>query len=124
MELLWQGLVEALQLLIHRDPELLQIAARSLAVSLLATGLSGLIGVPTGVVLATGRFRGRRVANLMINTGMGLPPVLVGLVVSILLWRSGPFGSLQLIYTPAAMVIAQFIVAVPITAGFTRAAVQ
>jgi tungstate transport system permease protein len=124
MELLWQGFIEALRLLIHRDPQLVQIAARSLAISLTATVLSGLVGIPIGVGLAVGRFRGRGVVNLLVNTAMGLPPVLVGLVVSILLWRTGPFGSLQLIYTPSAMVIAQFIVAVPIAAGLTRAAIE
>ncbi len=124
MELLWQGLLDALQLLIHADPELVQIVTRSLAISLVATALSGLVGIPVGTALATAPFPGRGVVNVLMNTGMGLPPVVVGLVVSIFLWRTGPFGSLQLIYTPAAMVLAQFIVAVPIAAGFTRSAVQ
>src|SRR5207249_1064258 len=92
--------------------------------SLSATVLSGLVGIPVGVALAASRFRGRDWLNVLVNTGMGLPPVVVGLVVSVFLWRTGPFGALQLIYTPAAMVLAQFIVAVPIAAGFTRSAVQ
>jgi len=124
MELLWQGLLDALQLLMRADPELVQIVTRSLAISLVATALSGLVGISVGTALATAVFRGRGAANVLINTGMGLPPVVVGLVVSIFLWRTGPFGALQLIYTPAAMVLAQFIVAVPIAAGFTRSAVQ
>jgi ABC-type tungstate transport system substrate-binding protein len=124
VELLWQGFSEALQLLARGDPELLQISGLSLAVSLLATLLSALVGVPSGVVLATSRFPGRGLLNTLVNTGMGIPPVVVGLVVSILLWRTGPFGPLQLIYTPAAMVIAQFLVAAPIAAGLTRAAVE
>src|SRR6266571_6132037 len=124
MELLWQGLVEALRLLIHADAELLQITARSLVISLSATVLSGLIGVPVGVALGASRFPGRDWLNVLVNTGMGLPPVVVGLVVSVFLWRTGPFGALQLIYTPAAMVLAQFLVAAPIATGFTRSAVE
>jgi tungstate transport system permease protein len=124
MELLWQGVLEALDLLARGDQELLQITQLSLGVSLLATVLSALVGVPTGVVMGTTRFRGRLLVDTLINTGMGLPPVVVGLVVSILLWRTGPFGALQLIYTPTAMVFAQFLVAAPIAAGFTRSAVE
>jgi tungstate transport system permease protein len=124
MDLVWQGFADALRLLATGDPELVQICARSLAISLLATLLSALFGVPLGVWLATTRLPGRGVLNAIVNTGMGLPPVVVGLVVSILLWRTGPFGPLQLIYTPAAMVLAQFLVAAPIAAGFTRAAVE
>src|SRR5436305_11147967 len=124
MELLWQGLLDALRLIVQGDTELLQITGRSLVISLLATVLSGVVGVPLGVGLAATRFRGRDLINILVNTGMGLPPVVVGLVVSIFLWRTGPFGALQLIYTPAAMVLAQFIVAAPIAVGFTRSAVE
>lgn len=98
--------------------------ARSLVISLLATVLSGVAGIPLGVVLATSRFPARDWVNTLVNTGMGLPPVVVGLVVSIFLWRTGPFGALQLIYTPAAMVLAQFLVAAPIATGFTRSAIE
>jgi tungstate transport system permease protein len=124
MELLWQGLIDALQLLARGDRELLQITGLSLVISLVATALSAVVGVSAGVALATSRFPGRGVVNTMVNTGMGLPPVVVGLVVSIFLWRTGPFGALQLVYTPAAMVLAQFLVAVPIAAGLTRSAVE
>jgi len=89
-----------------------------------ATVLAVLSGVPLGVALAVGRFPGREALSLVVNTGIGLPPVLVGLVVTILLWRSGPFGFLGLLYTPAAMVLAQWIVAWPIAAGVTRTAVE
>jgi tungstate transport system permease protein len=123
MDLLWQGLGDALWLLAHRDPELLSITARSLVISLIATLLATGVGVTTGVVLATTHFPGRGLVNTVVNTGMGLPPVVVGLGVSLLLWRTGPLGALQLIYTPAAMVLAQFLVAVPIITGFTRSAV-
>ncbi len=124
MELIWQGFVDAFHLIVRGDPELLQISGRSLLISLLATLLSALVGVPLGVVLAISRFPVRGLLNTIVNTGMGLPPVVVGLVVSIFLWRTGPFGALRLIYTPTAMVIAQFLVAVPIVAGFTRAAIE
>jgi tungstate transport system permease protein len=84
--------------------------------------LAGLLGVPLGAALHLGRWPGRRPLTLAVNTGMGLPPVVVGLAVMLLLWRTGPLGSLRLLYTPPAMVIAQLIVALPIVAGFTRAA--
>ncbi|HEX3245615.1 MAG TPA: ABC transporter permease [Chloroflexota bacterium] len=123
MDLIGQGLVEALRLLVSGDPELVRISTLSLVVSISAALIAALIGIPTGVVLALARFPGRGVINVLVNTGMGLPPVLVGLCISVLLWRSGPLGFLQLLYTPAAMVIAQFVVAVPIVIGLTRAAV-
>jgi tungstate transport system permease protein len=124
MDLLWQGFSDALKLLLDRDPVLLQICVRSLAVSLAAIAIASLIGIPAGVALAVGRFRGRRLLVLLTNTGMGLPPVLVGLAVSIVLWRTGPLGALRLIYTPWAMIVAQLIVALPIIAGLTRLAVE
>jgi tungstate transport system permease protein len=122
MELIWQGLVDALGLLARGDPGTLRIAALSLLVSGAATALAALAGVPLGATLALQRFPGHRLIATIVNTGMGLPPVVVGLGVSILLWRSGPLGALALLYTPAAMVFAQFIVAAPLAAGLTRAA--
>ena len=122
MELIWEGLVAALRLLATGDPATYQIASRSLLVSGLATALATLIGVPLGATLALGALPGRRLIAALVNTGMGLPPVVVGLGVSILLWRSGPLGSLALLYTPAAMVLAQCIVATPLAAGLTAAA--
>ena len=124
MELLWEALVDASELLLRADAELARIVTLSLGVSTLATALAALVGVPLGAALHLGRFRGRRVATLLVSTGMGLPPVVVGLTVTLLLWRTGPFGSLRLLYTPAAMVLAQFVVAVPIVAGVTRAALS
>lgn len=82
------------------------------------------LGIPTGTALALTRFPGRQVAVSLINTGMGLPPVVVGLFVSMVLWRSGPLGVLNLLYTPTAMVIAQVIIAYPIIAGISLAAIQ
>lgn len=83
-----------------------------------------LVGVPMGYALARRRFRGRTVVLSAVNTGMGMPPVVVGLVVWLLLARSGPFGSLELIYTKQAMVIAQFIISLPLVIGFTAASIQ
>src|SRR5689334_441900 len=119
MDLLWSGLADAGRLILTGDGQLLEVVRLSLLVSLLATALAALLGVPFGVALALGRFRARGAVQAVVNTGMGLPPVVVGLVLSILLWRTGPLGFTGLLYTPAAMVLAQLIVAAPIAAGFT-----
>ena len=104
--------------------ELGSITLLSLQVSGLATLLSLTLGLPFGTWLALGRFRGRSLVLSTINTGMALPPVVVGLVVAILLWRSGPLGELRLIYTPAAIVLAQIVIAAPVVTGLTAAALQ
>ncbi len=106
------------------DPEVLQITLLSLEVSAVATAVSLLIGLPLGTLLALGKFPGRSFLLSLVNTGMGLPPVVVGLFVAILLWRSGPLGDLHLIYTPTAIVIAQVIIAFPVVTGLTAAALQ
>ena len=102
--------------------DLVEITLLSLAVSGLATALSLLIGVPIGTWLALSRFRSRGLAISIVNTGMALPPVVVGLVVAFALWRSGPLGDLSLMYTPSAMVIAEVIIATPVILGLTVAA--
>ncbi len=102
--------------------EILQITTLSLQVSALATIISLLIGLPLGTGLALSNFRGRSFILSIINTGMALPPVVVGLVVAMALWRSGPLGDLKLIYTPWAIVIAQTIIAAPVITGLTAAA--
>lgn len=102
--------------------DLVEITLLSLAVSGLATALSLLIGVPIGTWLALSRFRSRGLAITVVNTGMALPPVVVGLVVAFALWRSGPLGDLSLMYTPSAMVIAEVIIATPVILGLTVAA--
>jgi tungstate transport system permease protein len=124
MDLLWEGFTEAVRLIVTLDPEVLEITLLTLTVSGTATLISLAIGITAGSFLALQRFHGRSVAIAMVNTGMGLPPVVVGLFVAIMLWRSGPFGELQIIYSPAAMVIAQTIIATPIITGFTTAALQ
>jgi tungstate transport system permease protein len=124
MELIWQGIVQAVRLILSGDPQVLQITWLSLKVSAAATFLSLIAGIPAGMVLALTRFPGRGLLVALVNTGMGLPPVVVGLFVSIFLWRSGPLGFLELLYTPTAIVIAQFIIAAPIVTGLTIAAIQ
>ena len=124
MDLIFSGVAEALRLLVTGDAEVLRITLLSLEVSIVAVGLSLLVGIPLGTTLALTRFPGRSLIVSLINTGMGLPPVVVGLFVSILLWRNGPVGFLGLLYTPTAIVIAQFVIAVPIVTGLTLAAVQ
>ncbi len=124
MTLIWQGIVEAIRLLFSGDPEVMQITLLSLKISGLSTVISLFIGLPLGTALALGQFRSRRLWISLINTGMALPPVVVGLVVSIFLWRSGPLGSLRIMYTPAAIVIAQTIIAAPVITGLTISAIQ
>src|SRR3990170_1801350 len=124
MDLIWQGIKEAVWLLLTGDPEVLRITLLSLQVSGTATLLSLLVGIPFGTALALSRFPGRAFVISLINTGMGLPPVVVGLFVSIFLWRSGPLGVLELLYTPTAIVIAQLVIAAPIVTGLTLTAVQ
>jgi tungstate transport system permease protein len=124
MELIWEGIKQAFQLLISGNLEVLQITSLSLKVSGIATLLSLAIGLPLGTLLALGQFPSRRFWVSLINTGMALPPVVVGLGVSIFLWRSGPLGDLRLMYTPTAIVIAQTIIAAPVVTGLTVAALQ
>ena len=124
MGIIVDGIKQAFLLLIHGDKQMLQIAWLSLVVSGTATILSLLIGIPLGSILGLAKFPGRRVVVSLVNTGMGAPPVVVGLIVSIFLWRQGLLGFLHLMYSPGAMIIAQFIIAFPIVAGFTLAAVQ
>jgi tungstate transport system permease protein len=124
MDALWEGLKEAVRLIAEGDAELRDIALRTIFVSGIATLLAMVAGVPVGYWLARGRFRGRMVLLGAVNTGMGMPPVVMGLIVWLMLVRSGPFGDLDLIYTKRAMVIAQFLIATPLVVGFTAAAVQ
>jgi tungstate transport system permease protein len=110
--------------MLRGNAEVWRITLLSLQVSGTATLLSLVLGVPLGTFLALVRFPGQRLLVSLINTGMGLPPVVVGLALSILLWRSGPLGFLNLIYTPTAMIMAQIVIAFPLVAGLTMAAFQ
>jgi tungstate transport system permease protein len=124
MELILDGLRKAFWLLVTMDPEVFGITLLSLKVSGLATLISTVVGISLGALVALARFPGKRIVVGLVNTGMGLPPVVVGLFVSILLWRSGPLGFLGMLYTPAAMVVAQAVIATPIVMGISIAALQ
>jgi tungstate transport system permease protein len=124
VDLFVEGLMRALRLLAQGDPELLRVTWLSLQVSGTATAICLLVGVPLGTALALTRFPGRGIVLALVNSGMGMPPVVVGLMVSVMLWRTGPFGQLRLLYTPTAMVIAQCVIALPIVIGLTVAAIQ
>jgi tungstate transport system permease protein len=122
--LIWEGLRQAFWLLATGDRDVLAITGLSLRISLTATAISLIVGIPAGAVLGLASFPGRRLAIALVNTGMGLPPVVVGLLVSLFLWRSGPLGFLEILYTPTAMVAAQVCLAAPIVTGLTLAALQ
>ena len=124
MDVILDGLVQALRLLATGDREVLGITLLSLLVSGSATLVSLVVGVSLGAAVALNAFPGKRMLVSLVNTGMGLPPVVVGLFVSILLWRNGPLGFLGLLYTPTAMVIAQAVIATPIVMGITIGALQ
>jgi len=124
MGLILDGVLQAFRLLLAGDPEVWRITLLSLQISATATLLALAVGIPAGTLLALTRFPGRGLVISLVNTGMGLPPVVVGLFVTILLWRNGLLGALELLYTPSAMVLAQLVIAAPIVTGLTLAAVQ
>ena len=124
MDLIIEGLKKAIHMILTGDPEVLRITLLTLQVSGTATLISLIIGIPFGTVLALKRFPGRDFLMSIVNTGMGMPPVVAGLWISILLWRSGPLGSLNLIYTPTAIIIAQAVIASPIVVVLTSAAIS
>ncbi len=128
MTQLWQGLLQAIELIFARDPALWEVVQLSLHVTGIALVISTLIGIPIGAFMGLSRFFGRSLLMVFLYTGMGFPPVVIGLFVYLLLSRSGPLGSLDsaiipALFTPGAMVIAQTIIAFPLVAGFTMAAV-
>lgn len=118
------GFGAALSLLFSFDPQLWRIVLLSLQVSLIALAIACLMGLPAGAALAIGRFPGRRILIVLVNTMMGLPPVVVGLVVYLALSRAGPLGDLELLFTPTAMVIAQTILIFPIVTALTRQIIE
>jgi tungstate transport system permease protein len=124
MDLILEGIKKAFWLLVSFDPEVLGITFLSIKVSGSATLISLILGITVGASVALTRFPGRRIVVSLINTGMALPPVVVGLFVTISLWRNGPLGFLGILYTPLAMIIAQAVIATPIVTGITLAAVQ
>ena len=124
MDVIWDALRDAFELLFSGDAETFEIIALSLRISLTATVIAFALGLPLGMLLAFGRFRGRRLALATVHTGMGMPPVVVGLIVTVSLWRSGPLGGLELLYTPSAMIVAQAAIGTPLVAGISAAALQ
>jgi tungstate transport system permease protein len=124
MGLIWDGIRQAFAMLFGGNSEVWQITLLSLQISGVATTISLGIGLPLGTILALNRFRTRRFWISLINTGMALPPVVVGLVVSIFLWRNGLLGFLHIMYTPTAIIIAQTIISAPVVTGLTVAALQ
>ncbi|WP_323008125.1 ABC transporter permease [Pseudorhodobacter sp.] len=121
---IWHGLTQAVRLIADLDPDLMEIAGLSLRVSVGATVVAALIGLPLGAWLAVNRFRARRVVIALLNALMGLPPVVVGLFVYVLFSRSGPLGVLGLLFTPTAMVIAQVIIITPIIASISHQTIR
>jgi tungstate transport system permease protein len=124
VDIIVEGIKQAFILLFTLDPEVLGITWLSLKISGSATFLSMFIGVSGGTAVALNQFPGKRLVVSLINTGMGLPPVVVGLFVTIFLWRNGPLGFLEILYTPTAIVLAQTVIATPIVMGISLAAIQ
>lgn len=123
MDIIWDGTVKAFWLLVTGDPEVWRVTLLSFQVSGTATLLSLFIGIPLGTALALTRFPGRQLVVSLVNTGMGMPPVVVGLFVTIMLWRNGPLGFFHMLFTPTAMIIAQTVIAAPMVTGITLAAI-
>ncbi len=119
-----RGFVQAIQLILSGDPALMEVVSLTLKVTGIALALSALVGVPLGSFMGLKRFLGRRLVIALLYTGMGFPPVVVGLFVYLMLSRSGPLGVLGWLFTPRAMVVSQTIISFPLVAGFTMAAVM
>ncbi len=124
MELLIDGLKKAIEMIFSGDPEVFAITWLTLRVCLISIMFSTLVGLPLGILLGLTRFKGRKIILLFINLGMGLPPVVAGLWITMLLWRSGPLGDFSMLYTPMAIVMAQILVSLPIITSLTSSAFQ
>lgn len=124
MEIVLEGIKKAFFLLFSLDEEIVGITLFSIKISGIATIISVFIGIIIGFFLALFHFPGRQILVALLNTGMGAPPVVVGLVICLFFWRNGPFGFLGMLYTPYAMIIAQALIATPIVAGISLAAIQ
>jgi tungstate transport system permease protein len=122
LEFLYEGIVKALELIVSLDPYVLSVTKVQLMVSATAVFLGALTAIPLAVLITFTRFPGRSLSQALVTTAMGLPPVGVGLLVFLLVTRRGPFGFLDLVYTPSAMVIAQYLLATPIILGISLAA--
>ncbi|MBT2678992.1 ABC transporter permease [Mesobacillus sp. AQ2] len=124
MELLLEGLKKAIEMILSGDREILEITLLTLRVSITAVLISTMIGIPAGMFLGLARFPGRKLLLAIINIGMGLPPVVAGLWITLFLWRSGPLGDLAWLYTPTAIIMAQILVSLPIVTALTSTAFQ
>jgi tungstate transport system permease protein len=124
MDVLISGLIQAVQLILAGDPALFEIILLSLRVTGTALIISTVVGVPVGAALGLSRLRARGLVTAILYTGMGLPPVVVGLFVYLMLSRSGPFGVLGWLFTPSAMIVAEVIISFPLVAGLTMTSVQ
>jgi tungstate transport system permease protein len=124
MEFILDAVGEGVQYLTEFGPDLREIVVLTLVVSLSATAIGAALGVPIGIWLGQARFRGKWAFVTVVNVGMGIPPVLAGLFVLLLLWGDGPFGGLELLFTPTAMIMVQSLLALPIAIGVSLAAVS
>jgi tungstate transport system permease protein len=124
MDFIWDGIKQAAELLGRGDHEILVVVGTTLQVALWSTLLALAIGLPIGLALGLGRFRGRRAGLAVANAGMGLPPVVVGLVAALLMFRGAPLGGLNLLYTLNGVIVAQTLLSLPLVAALTAAAVQ
>jgi tungstate transport system permease protein len=124
VKFLWDGFKQAIHLLLHPSPDLLNLIRVTLEVALVAAVVAMLLGVPVGLWLGLGRFHGRGLLLSLANAGLGLPPVVVGLVLSLLMFRGAPLGSLHLIYTVKGVILAQVVLALPVVIAITTAAIQ
>jgi len=124
MNFVWDGIQQAADLLVHGDHDIFVVVGTTLRVALWSTLFALALGLPLGLLLGLGRFRGRRAGLAVANAGMGLPPVVVGLVAALLLFRGAPLGGLDLLYTLNGVILAQTLLALPLVAALTAAAVQ
>jgi tungstate transport system permease protein len=124
MGFIWDGIKQAAELLASGDPDILVVVGTTLRLALWSTLLALALGLPLGLALGLGRFRGRRAGLALANAGMGLPPVVVGLVAALLMFRGAPLGDLNLLYTLNGVILAQTLLALPLVAALTAAAVQ
>ncbi len=118
------AIAQAFRLIVSFDPDLLEIIGRSFQVSLSAVAISALIGAPLGAAIGLARFRGRGALVVMLNSLMGLPPVVIGLIVYLMLTHNGPFGVFNLLFSPTAMIVAQTILITPLIAALARQVVE
>ncbi|WP_314733449.1 ABC transporter permease [Anaerobacillus sp. CMMVII] len=124
MDLFIEGIIKAFEMIITGDREIYEITFTTLKVSLTAIMVSTVVGIPLGVLLGLRVFPGKKIVLVFVNIGMGLPPVVAGLYITMLLWRSGPLGHLGLLYTTQAIILAQILVSLPIIIGLTSSAFQ